>query len=63
MVPFLVLKGETNAKLLGKGTTAVESFSFSLNPESKNGVIFYSGSKTAKDFISLAMKNGKLEYR
>lgn len=65
MNPFLLLKGVKNEKLLQGGTTYGEGFSFSLKPEASNGVIFYSGSddRNKKDFFSLAMRNGKLEYR
>ena len=36
---------------------------FDIRPEEATGLIMYSGSSTKADFISLAMIEGKLEFR
>lgn len=36
---------------------------FDIRAEQATGLIMYSGSSTASDFISLAMIGGKLEFR
>lgn len=61
---FVVLESFFTLRNSRSTKSKVEGMSFKVKPESPNGVIFYNGaSNGAADFMSLAMRDGKLEYR